>query len=107
MTYTVIIAYPNNSEATFDSTYYLTSHMPLVESHWKNAGLLEWKLVEFGSRNDSEKPTFRRANIMIWEDRASFAAAEQGPIADKIFGDIPNFSNFQPTVLAENVIRSG
>jgi uncharacterized protein (TIGR02118 family) len=107
MPYTVVIAYPNDIEATFNLNYYLTSHMPLVESLWGKRGLLKWELVEFESGNAPEKLFFRRANMMVWEDQATFAAASQGPIADEILGDIPNFSNRQPQILEGNVVGSG
>jgi uncharacterized protein (TIGR02118 family) len=107
MPYIVTIAYPNDDESTFDLSYYLTSHMPMVESHWKALGLLRWELVEFESQNDSQKALFKRANIMAFEDKASFTAASEGPVADQIFGDIPNFSNRQPVILVGNLIKSG
>ncbi|VUC23272.1 unnamed protein product [Clonostachys rosea] len=104
MTFIVTALYPASEGTTFGLTYYAQTHMPLVESFWKEHGLLNWKLVKF---DEEQKPPFSVANIITFKDAASFAAAASGPGKDKIAADVSNFCNCEPTIIGGELAFSG
>ncbi|KAF2248907.1 hypothetical protein BU26DRAFT_519102 [Trematosphaeria pertusa] len=47
-----VVAYPSKHPETgeplkFDMTYYLSTHMPLIEKTWRPYGLRSWSITEF------------------------------------------------------------
>ncbi|KAK9482491.1 hypothetical protein V1527DRAFT_347165 [Lipomyces starkeyi] len=107
MTFNLTILYPNQDDIKFDMHYYLHTHMPLVESGWRSAGLLKWEVTEFGPGADSQKPPYRVANTLTWKDETSFTAAYTSLTSREIFEDVPHFSNHQPIILSGKVVGSG
>jgi len=95
----ITILYPSGSDAKFDMSYYLSTHMPLVQEKWGPEGLLNWKVLEFGS--DS---AYSVQATLEWADVETFQKAASGESAKAIFGDVPNFSNKQPTLLTGKVM---
>ncbi|KAJ5568470.1 hypothetical protein N7450_010956 [Penicillium hetheringtonii] len=81
MSYHASVMYPNDEDITFDESYYLQTHMPLVESIWKKYGL------------------YLIAANLAFESEESIKNALQDPESPKIFADIPNFTNKQPITL--------
>lgn len=104
MTFVVTALYPASEGTTFNMTYYVPTHMPLVESFWKEHGLLHWKLVKF---DEGQKPPFSMANVITFKDAASFAAAASGPGEDNIAADVPNFCNCEPKIIGGELVFSG
>ena len=79
----------------------MKTHMPLVESHWKQYGLEDWRVVEFGPGPDGSQPYSVQA-ILTFKDAQSMQTASEkagGPV----FGDIPNFSNQQPVLVMGDI----
>lgn len=95
MGYTQIVAYPRRDTSTFDETYYNTSHMPLVEKHWKSFGLTSWKVVKFAS----DAP-YSHAALLEWDSAESFQEALKQESTAEIMGDVVKFSNEQPIMLS-------
>lgn len=103
-----MILYPNRDDSSFDMQYYLDVHMPLVEKHWRPVGLLSWKIIEFNARKgDAQISPQSIANLMTWEDEASYRAAFEGPGASLICGDTSKFCNQQPILIAGRTIEMG
>lgn len=107
MTFNLTILYPNRDDIKFNMQYYLHTHMPLVERDWSPAGLLKWDVTEYALSVDGQKPAYYAGNTMIWKDEMSYIAAFKGPASAGIFGDIPNFCNYQPIIISGNVVASG
>lgn len=104
MSFSVSVLYPSAPDAKFDMDYYLKTHMPLVQSHWQQYGLKDWKVVKFQPGADGSKPYDVQA-ILTFENAQSLATASEkagGPV----FGDIPNFSNQQPVLINGDLMAS-
>ncbi|KPI37497.1 uncharacterized protein AB675_10393 [Cyphellophora attinorum] len=106
MTYNVIVLYPNNDDSKFDLKYYLDTHMPLVQSSWKTDGLESWKVNEFKPGPDGSKPQYSIGATLTFTSQDHAGKAMTGEKAPKIFGDIPNFTNSQPILIAGEQVGS-
>ncbi|KAJ5177815.1 Dimeric alpha-beta barrel [Penicillium coprophilum] len=100
MTFTALVMYPNNADIQFDESYYMKSHMPLVESTWKSFGLINWHVTKFPSAFDGSRSEYLIMATLEWENEDSFKSGLQAPGAATVFGDIPNFTNAKPITLA-------
>lgn len=110
MSFNLMILYPCHNDAKFDMQYYLHVHMPLVEKYWRPAGLLGWKVIEFGAPQSDDYagvPPPRIANLMTWEDEESYCAASKGPGASEICADAMTFSNRKPIFITGRTVDMG
>lgn len=100
MTFTVSVYYPKKDDATFNLDYYVGSHMPLCESHFKEHGLLSWDVIQY----DSPDPgfPFSVSATMTFKDEQSYktAFAPDSASTKEILGDVPNYSNYPPVFTA-------
>lgn len=103
----VVVLYPNDDGATFDDNYYLSTHMPLVDKHWKQYGLTSWEIVKFARGADGAAPKFQIQATLNWESKEHFGKAMASEEAKTVLGDIGNFTNTQPTLIGGSVIGSG
>lgn len=94
---TVTVVYPSGGK--FDMDYYMSTHMPLVEKHWKSYGLKSWKVLKFGD----DKPYSVQATLE-WGSMADFEKAASGPEVSTVMGDIPNFSDKEPVLLPGEIV---
>ncbi|KAJ4316993.1 hypothetical protein N0V84_007588 [Fusarium piperis] len=95
----VLVVYP--SGPSFDHDYYLKTHMPLVVESWGPLGLLSWEILNF----PADAPYQVQATLK-WKSVADFEAAAASPAAEKVFGDIKNFTSAQPVLLKGDVVAS-
>ncbi|EEU36657.1 uncharacterized protein NECHADRAFT_51984 [Fusarium vanettenii 77-13-4] len=95
----VLVVYP--SGPSFDHDYYIKSHMPLVAASWGSAGLLSWEILNF----TADAPYQVQATLK-WKSIADFEAAAASPAAEKVFGDIKNFTSAEPILLKGDVVAS-
>ena len=79
--------------------------MPLVQKHWAQYGLTDWKVVEFNPGPDGSKPYSVQA-ILTFKDGEALKAALGSGEAATVFGDVPNFSNKSPVFLAGELVGS-
>ncbi|KAF1975123.1 hypothetical protein BU23DRAFT_552546 [Bimuria novae-zelandiae CBS 107.79] len=93
----VSVLYPR--KAKFDMDYYLTSHMPLVKKSWSKYGLEKYTVTQY---DDPESP-YSVGCLLEFNSLDSFKKAGAGPEAKEVFGDIPNFSDEQPSIIAGEV----
>lgn len=100
MTFHATVLYPNDDDINFDRQYYMSTHMPLVESTWKKHGLTGWHVTEYSKALDGAKPAYLIAAKLDWESEEALENALKDPEAAKIFGDIPNFTNKKPVTMA-------
>lgn len=92
--------YPNEEGIQFNESYYLQTHMPLVDSIWKKHGLLSWKIIRYNTAIDGSPSKYTIAAKLEWEKSEHLKNALQDPETPKIFDDIPNFTNVEPITLA-------
>ncbi len=98
----VSVLYPNSETTKFDMDYYLAHHIPLVQKLLGAA--LRGVFVEQGISGvpaDSSPAYIAMGHLMfdsVQEYQASF-----GPHASAIVGDIPNYTNSQPTIQISEV----
>jgi uncharacterized protein (TIGR02118 family) len=95
---------PNESDATFDMSYYLKTHMPLVEKNWKQYGLQAWHVVQYGPGPDGSKPPYSVCAVLTWGSQEDIKKATASEEAKEVFGDVANFSNKGPTFIMGDVV---
>ncbi|GJE27877.1 EthD family reductase [Methylobacterium organophilum] len=98
----VSVMYPGGADARFDMDYYLTKHMPLVAERWSALGLKEAKVVKGVATPDGAPAPYPVIALLTWDSADAFSAAVARHGAE-IFGDIPNFTNTQPSVQINDV----
>ncbi|KAJ5128078.1 hypothetical protein N7448_008857 [Penicillium atrosanguineum] len=100
MPYHAAVMYPNDAEIQFNRDYYMKVHMPLVESIWKKHGLISCHVVEYTKSLDGSPSMYLIATTLVFESEESLQNAQRDPDTDKLFADIPNFTNKHPITLA-------
>ncbi|MCE7990493.1 MAG: EthD family reductase [Roseivirga sp.] len=100
----VTLLYPNGEGNTFDMDYYAEKHMPMV------ADLLGKALKSFSidkgiAGRTPEEPVPYMAIGYLYFDKLSDYQDAFGPVAQKIIGDIPNYTNVQPVLQISEVIE--
>ena len=93
----IAVMYPSAGGTTFDETYYLQTHMPLVHRHWDAMGLSGVTLMRGVPGPDGAAPAYVMTALLTFASMDAFktAAAAHGK---EIFADIPNFTSAQPVV---------
>ncbi|KXT17480.1 hypothetical protein AC579_5694 [Pseudocercospora musae] len=101
------VMYPNEDDATFDMKYYTETHMPLVDKHWKELGLIGWSVAKFESGHPpGSKPLYSVATTLVWQSREHAEKALTHESAQQVFSDVPNFSNKEPILLAGDIVKT-
>ena len=98
----VSVLYPGGADHTFDWTYYLGSHTPMVRQ--KLAGALKGISIEqgLGGGAPGTPPTYVAMCHLMFDSVESFQQAF-GAHAAEILADIPNYTNIEPTILVSEV----
>lgn len=98
----VSVLYPNDSGAKFDMAYYCKTHMDLVRS--KLGAACKKIAVEQGLAGGAPgaPATYVAMGHLYFDSVEAFQGAF-GPHAGAIMGDLPNFTNTQPTVQISEV----
>jgi uncharacterized protein (TIGR02118 family) len=100
MPYTAIVMYPNDSDIQFDESYYMKTHMPLVEATWKKFGLNSWQVTKFPKTIHGARSEYLIMATLQWESEEALQTALKDSGSAQVFGDIPNFTNKKPITLA-------
>lgn len=98
----VSVFYPNTAGGTFDMQYYLDKHMPMVRQ--KLGVALKGMAVEhgLGGGQPGSPPVYVAMGHLLFDSVEAFQGA-WGPHADAIIGDVPNYTNTQPTIQLSEV----
>lgn len=98
----VSVLYPNSADSKFDMNYYLTKHMPMVKQ--KLGSACKGMAVEQGIAGGAPgaPATFIAMGHLTFDSVEAFQNAF-APHAAAIMGDIPNYTNTQPTVQISEV----
>ncbi|KAF2464097.1 uncharacterized protein BDR25DRAFT_99478 [Lindgomyces ingoldianus] len=99
---TVSVLYPKTASSTFDISYYLSTHMPLVADTWTKYGLKSWSVTQL-----SVDAPYSVHALMEWESQEAFAEALKDEGTAKVMGDVENFSSEKPVLLQGEVIGRG
>jgi len=100
----VTVMYPNQDGSKFDMDYYMNSHLALVAEKWGGMGLNNARIVKGVSGGEpGSPPPYQVMAVVEFESAEAFqnAVAEHGA---EIFGDIPNFTDVQPTVQISDIV---
>lgn len=82
----------------FDMDYYLSSHMPMVLSKWKDAGMTGYSVLKF-----ADGAPYAVQATLNFKSLADFQAAAGGEHTKEILGDVKNFSDKEPTLMPAEV----
>lgn len=98
----VSVLYPGGAGSTFNMDYYLNRHMPMVRA--KLGAACTSTAVEQGvsGATPGSPPAFSAMGHLYFDSVEAFQTAF-GPHADAIMGDIPNYTNVQPTIQISEV----
>lgn len=98
----VSVLYPHGDGVSFDMDYYVQRHMPMVGEALGNA--LKGMSVDggLGAGAPGQPPAYVAMGHLLFDSVEAFQAA-MAPHAERIFGDIPNYTNVQPTVQISEV----
>jgi len=93
----VSVMYPQQQDAHFDMSYYCTKHIPLVQQLLGSA-LIKVEVDEgIGGMTPGTPPAYFALGHLFFHSVADFQQAF-APHAAQIVGDIPNYTNVQPTI---------
>jgi uncharacterized protein (TIGR02118 family) len=99
----VSVLYPSGEGKNFDMDYYMNKHAPMVQELLGDAiigATVEEGLT--GGVPDSE-PAYQVMGNMYFESVEAYQNS-LGPHAEKIMGDIPNFTNIEPVIQVSKVL---
>jgi uncharacterized protein (TIGR02118 family) len=98
----VSVLYPNTAGSRFDMTYYLNKHIPMVQQ--KLGASLKGTSVEqgVGGVQPGSPPAYMAMGHLLFDSVEAFQQSF-GPHAETIVGDIPNYTNTQPTIQLSEV----
>lgn len=99
----VSVLYPNGENKTFDMDYYVNKHIPLVGELLGSR--LKATSVDkgLGGGQPGSIAPYAGVGIMYFDSVEDFGQAF-GPNAEKIMGDLPNFTNIEPIVQISEVL---
>ena len=99
------VIYPNEDDVKFDMNYYLSTHMPLVQTNFGKHGLKKWEIVHYQPGPDGAKPKFLVGATLVWDTPEQMSAALSSPDdAGPVMADIKNFTNVTPIIMAGPVV---
>ncbi len=98
----VSVLYPNEEGKKFDMDYYLNSHIPMLQE--KLGAALKGGAVEQGLSGvePGSQATYVAMGHLLFDSVEAFQSAF-GPHSEAIMGDIPNYTDTQPTIQISEV----
>ena len=99
----VSVVYPNSEGKKFDMDYYCNKHVPMVGALLGKA--LKGATVEkgIGGGAPGSSAPYTGMGNMYFNSVEEFENAF-GPNADKIMGDLPNFTDIEPIIQVSEVM---
>jgi uncharacterized protein (TIGR02118 family) len=100
----IIVLYKTSErdDGSFNVDYYVSQHMRLVEKAWECAGIEGWQVLKF-SEVEGVKPAYYASAVVTFESLEGATKALRAPDTEKVFGDVPNFTNLQPLLMSGEV----
>lgn len=100
----VTLLYAHSADKNFDMNYYANTHMPLV-ARLLGDSLKQYKIDKGMAGRTPEDPIPFAAIGYLYFDTLENYQTAFAPHAAEIVGDIPNFTNIQPTVQISEIIE--
>ena len=99
----VSVLYPNGDNKTFDMDYYANTHIPMVSELL--GPLLKGTTVEkgLGGATPGSQAQYAGMGNMYFDSIEDFQNSF-GPNAEKIMGDLANFTNSEPVIQISEVM---
>ena len=103
----ISILYPNREGATFDFDYYVRRHMPVsIDLLSKHAGFRGVSVERgFGGNQPNSPPSFLAICHFSFDSMENFVAAFL-PHAERLQGDIANYTDIEPVIQFNEVLIS-
>ena len=99
----ISVFYPQADGAKFDMTYYTDVHMPLVQRLTGDACRSVAVQKGLAGGAPGSPPPYIASGHLFFDSVQSFEQAF-GPHAKEIMGDLPNFTNIEPTIQISEVV---
>ncbi len=99
----VSVLYPNGEGKNFDMDYYCNQHVQLVEELLGDSVKAATVEKGFGGAIPGSPATYAAMGNLYFASMDSFQNSF-GPNAEKIMGDLPNFTNIEPVVQISEVM---
>lgn len=99
----VTVMYPAGPGTSFDTDYYLKTHMPLVRDRWTPHGLKGTQVLRGAGKPDGSAPDYQMMALLTFGSLDDFKAAGKAA-GREIFADIPNFTNTQAVVQINEIL---
>ena len=93
----VTVMYPNIEGKKFDMDYYCGKHIPMVRQVLGPACKGASVDAGLGGPEPGTPATYVAIGHLLFDSVSAFQAAFE-PNADKILGDIPNYTDLQPAI---------
>ncbi len=100
----VTILYPQGEGKTFDMDYYSSKHMPMIATLFGES-LKQYEIDKGVSGRTPDEPIPFLAIGYLYFDNLSDYQTSFSTNAEKILGDIPNYTNIQPIVQISEVYK--
>lgn len=100
----VLVLYPHEEGATFDHTYFMEKHLPMVKERLEPRGLLRIEVDKGISATDpNAPPAYSVMNSLMFN---TISEVHQAFIAEgrAVMGDIPNYTNTNPTIQINEIV---
>ncbi len=99
----VSVLYPDGEGKTFNMDYYCSTHIPMVAELLGDA--VQGASVEKGIAGGApgSTATYQAMGNLYFDSVESFQNSF-GPNAEKILGDLPNFTNIEPVIQISEVV---
>ena len=101
----VIVSYPNKGGARFDEQYYLTQHMPMVMKKLAPHGMSGWSVDKGIGSLVPGAPADYIIQAHLLFDTIEELQAGMAAEASSILADIPNYTDLQPQIQINQVLR--
>ena len=98
MAITITVFYPNTQGSRFDVGYFVKTHIPLVERHWRGKGLTSVTLLKgVATADPATPPPYQVITVLGFESLEAFKAAVKESGA-AVIGDVANYTDVQPII---------
>jgi len=102
----VSVMYPNGPDARFDDVYYREQHMPMVKALMgEHCKYYTVDRAVASAPGAPAAPYIAMGHLFV--DSVAAFQAGFGPHAEKIMGDIPNYTNLTPVIQMSEVLVEG
>ena len=98
----VTVFYPNDEGKKFDMEYYCNNHMPMVQEKLGDACKSIAVEQGLGGTEPGSPATYIAMGHLYLDSVEAFQAAF-GPHAAEIMGDVPNYTDIQPSIQISEV----